>query len=576
MDRFFVTRASYELVASVAPTAVSGPRWTTDARRELERLVALWLGDSFRALWTTTDEVGRLHVAVLYAPPASVVTWPASASSPVRTIAPSLLADVARLDPAEHRLLLTLAREPHLAPLAGALGGAVHGDPAYYGLRPSFSFKTLQALGAAGFARLPKPPGVRAWSIVGCQWDSGREERIESRSDDALASLEARTQMDGGYFPRLTLRIEPDVARGRADLVDLFLQLPHRITVSDPRHEGLARLAGRALRFFEPGVLPDDVRTLAPWVHFEWRWREVLGDDAFELLVRERILSRVKAKKGVATPEHRWLGSSVKLTPVPGEGVCYATPLDFALPAFDVEEAEAHAFRLDESALARRMGAVMGLRAGVASVPGALALGALVVKSGRAHVYYAAARPPAGLVAAVRAACKLGATPVLCVPRGRRLPDEGIAQVELDLHEQLGVAATTSLVTGRVAVALGIEDQIDAWRLAEADEVLVVHRKGKRVWLLGVELTHLLEGTFRMLERLAIERGAVEVRVLGAYVSNASDPDVVVRKRRARLVVQVQRSFAAAGAVLPAGLADELVVIDGRGAYRLGVGCKVI
>ena len=150
--------------------------------------------------------------------------------------------------------------------------------------------------------------------------------------------------------------------------------------------------------------------------------------------------------------------------------------------------------------------------------------------------------------------------------------------MELDLHEQFGVAATTGLVTGRIATALKIEDEIDEkWRLAEMDEVLVIDRKGKRIWLLGVELPHLLDGTYRLLERLAIERGdVVEVRVLGAYVSGASDPDVVVRKRRARLVTQIERSFAAAGAVLPVGLAEELIVIDGRGGYRLGVGCKVI
>jgi len=106
----------------------------------------------------------------------------------------------------------------------------------------------------------------------------------------------------------------------------------------------------------------------------------------------------------------------------------------------------------------------------------------------------------------------------------------------------------------------------------------VVDRKRKRVWLLGVELTHLLEGTFRLFERLAMEKGdPVEVRVLGAYVSSASsDPDVVVRKRRARLGAQIARSFEGAGVLLPAGIVDELIVIDGRGGYRLGVGCRLI
>ncbi len=579
MDRFLVARPSYELVGDAGATA----RPFRDAARELERLLVAWQKGSFRALWLAEGDDGRLHAAVLYvAPPAPVLAWPPDAkgraSAPSRVLTPRVLADIVRIDRAEARFLATPAREPHLSPLARAFGGALYADVNHYGLRPSFSFKTIQALGAAGFARHPRPPGVRAWSIVGCQWDSGREERIEARSDDALASLEARTAVHGGYFPRLTLRVEPE-AKGKEKTapVDLFLQLPHLVTVSRPRHEALARAAAKALGVFDPGALPDDVRTLAPWVHFEWRWREVLGDDAFELLMRTKIIARVKAKKGVGSPEHRWLGSSVKLTPLAGEDIELATPLDFSLPAFEVEPGEAHAWRLDDAALARHLGAVMGLRPGSqGSVPGVLALGALVVKSGRAQVYYAAAPPPPGVVASIRAACKLGTTPVVCVPRGKRLPDEGLAQVEMDLHEQFGVAGTTGLVTGRMATALGVEDEVEAWRLAAPEEALVLDRKKKKAWLVGVELL-LVEGTYRLLERLVIEAGrVVDVRTLGEYISAAaSDSDVVVRKRRVRLMAQIAKSFAEARRLLPKE-AELLVLIEGRGGYRLGVGFRVV
>ena len=98
-------------------------------------------------------------------------------------------------------------------------------------------------------------------------------------------------------------------------------------------------------------------------------------------------------------------------------------------------------------------------------------------------------------------------------------------QVEIDLHEQFGVAATTALVTGRIGVGLGIEEEIEGWRMAQPDELLVIDRKAKKLWLLGVELTHLMEGTYKLFERLAIAKGGpVEVRVLGAYVSSAAIP----------------------------------------------------
>ena len=596
LDRFFLPRSSYELVGVVTAPAPAAPNdardhardHATDDEARLAGRLRDWLGDAYRALFLVEDDRQRLHAAVLYeAPPIALIAWPRDsrgrAGAPHRVAHAPLLADIVRIDRAAKRILVTPAREAHLLPLARAFGVALHGDAAHYSERPSFSFKTLQAMGAAGFARHPRPLGVAAWAVIGCQWDSGREERIEVRSDDALSSLEAQTRLDGGYYPRVTLRVECDApadaspsARG---VVDLFVQLPHRITVSDPALEDVARRAASSLGILEPGALPDDLATLAPWVHFEWRWREAFGDAAFAALVKRKILTRARAGKGVASTAHRPLGSSVKLTRVPGEDLHFATPLDFSVPAFDAREDATEAWRLDEDALARHLRAVMGLRPPSGTrVEGVMDLGTLVVKSGRARVFYAATRPRKGLVAAMRAACKLGVTPLVCVPRGRRLEGEGLVQVELDLHEQIGVAATTALVTGRIASALGVGDEIDPWRLAEPDEALVLDRRTKRAWLTGVLLVHLAEGAYRLLERLAIEGGgAVGVKELGAYVSGAaSDVDVVVRKARARLPQQVARSFAAAGVVLPEGLVETLAVIDGRGEYRLGVGCKLV
>ena len=600
MDRFFVHRPSYELVGELAgagagTAGAAGERSTRDVARDLERLVVTWLKGSFRALWLAEGDAGRLHAAILYvAPPSVEVSWPkvasARASAPSRDVGSRVAVDVARVDPAERRLLVTPARAGHLAPLARVFGGALYADPDHFGLRPSFSFKTLQALGAAGFARLAKPAGVRAWAVVGCQWDSGREELIETRSEDALASLEARTSVDGGHFPRLTLRVEPEARGGTAAgkgtaaaaAVDLFIQLPHRITVSDPRRQeapargrpgegaGHVRAGGAPRRRADAGAVGPLRVAVA---------RGAGGRRLRAPRAKEDPDARESQERRGLKLEHRWLGSSVKLTPLRGEEVHLATPLDFSLPAFEVDDSEAHAWRLDEAPLAKHLAAAMGLRAGtLANVPGAIALGALVVKSGRAHVYYAAGGRRRASSRTVRAACKMGTAPVIVVPRGRRFAEEGIAQVEMDLHEQFGVAGTTGLVTGRVATALGVEDEVEAWRLAAPDEVLVIDRKAKRAWLLGVELVHLLDGSFRLFERLGMEHGGVvDVRVLGSYVSSsASDPDVVVRKRRGRLGAQIEKSFEAAGVLLPPDLVEQLVMIDGRGGYRLGVGCKVV
>ena len=363
-------------------------------------------------------------MAVLYvAPPSVVVTWPSSAApSPDRDVSALVFADVARVDFGEGRLLVTPAHEKHLVPFARAVGGALFANEGYYDLRPSFSFKTLQALGAHGFARLGKPAGVAAWSVVGCQW-SGHDETIEARSGDALGSFDALTTVDGGYFPRVTIRVVPVETRARsapAGPVDLFIQLPHRITVSDPRQEALVRAVGKALGILRAGGAPDDVRTLAPWVHFEWRWREVLGAEAFELLVRKKILVRVKAKKGAASLEHRLFGSSGGSYRDPGRGRAVRDPAGLQLAGVRREGdggARLAAGRSGAHGAPRRGDGAARRERRREGDGGDDARGARGEERAGARDY-AAGRPPKGLVAALRAACKLGATPVLCVPAG--------------------------------------------------------------------------------------------------------------------------------------------------------------
>jgi hypothetical protein len=82
---------------------------------------------------------------------------------------------------------------------------------------------------------------------------------------------------------------------------------------------------------------------------------------------------------------------------------------------------------------------------------------------------------------------------------------------------------------------------------------------------------------YKLLARLAVEKGGVvDVKELGASASGATNLDVAVRKLRAKLPARIAQCFEEAGVVLPAGLAEEVVVAVGRGAYRIGVGCKVL
>lgn len=128
------------------------------------------------------------------------------------------------------------------------------------------------------------------------------------------------------------------------------------------------------------------------------------------------------------------------------------------------------------------------------------------------------------------------------------------------------------------AEALGIEDEIEPWRLATDEQVLVVERSTQRVWLAGVALTELSDAVFKMIETLALANGGVvPVKELGDAISPGSSyPDVVVRKARARFEKQLEESFASAGVELPKELAHGVIVMDGkRRGYRVGVGVLV-
>ncbi len=102
---------------------------------------------------------------------------------------------------------------------------------------------------------------MTAWQL-----DAGDGSRHEVRADDALPALETHLQVAGGYFSRLNVRADIDAA---PHPVDLVMQLPNIVRYSDMRWAREVRAAAEALGLFAPGQLPDDARTLAPYVHPE-------------------------------------------------------------------------------------------------------------------------------------------------------------------------------------------------------------------------------------------------------------------------------------------------------------------
>lgn len=549
-------RPTYELFASslsAAPISLDPDQLLPVLRRALStRLVDAW---------PAPDPDGSLRLALfLSRPPESRLTRP-SRSKP--SIAPHaetpIVADVLRVFPGGARVALTLA-EPHLLPLyASALA---------LSLAPSFTTRPLQTLTTADLAATARTTaGLASLDAVGLRRRLPSDRRIEYRGPGALDAADAGPRT--GYIDRVTFRARTDDG---AD-VDAFFQLPYRIEFSDPARAHLLRAAFDALGLFSPGALPDDARSLAPYEHGDWRWRAIYGDAAFERLLKSSRLVRVQAKH-VATREHRMHGAGYIVRDVPGEpDLQYALAEDRALGARLVGPKDRVAYRLDTAALAAAM--MRDLGAHPASAPlvlaGVLDLGVVTLASGKLRIVYVIAEPPAGWLEALRRAAGIGMTPAVLVPKGHAGDANGMLEIELAIGEQLG-AERVGRVLGRIAEALGLEKEVEAWRLY--DEEVVVETAKERAWISGVSIAF-NEHRWRFVHYIAKKQGAVaNAKDIGASISKSAYPDVVARRMKAQVERQVRRELEAAG--VDTGIADRMIVGEGRQGYRFGVSVRVV
>ena len=379
-----------------------------------------------------------------------------------------------------------------------------------------------------------------------------------------------RTGLDGGYITRVTLRFD---LRGEELPIDAFLQLPHRVDVSDRRFDALIRRALAALGFMDPGTLPDDAWTIAPYAHAEWRWIEVVGEAELRAMVAAKLVAKKRGAR-VSGAEFRRLGSSYVTFEVPGEpGVRYALSEDRSVPARDVLEGELVVLELDVSALEANMRRELGATKAERPVAGVMDIGLVTLGRARLRFFYAMRSGDAGLAARITAACTNGAAAVVLVPAGRSVGD-GLRLVELSVAEQLG-AKGIARVLGTVAEALEIED-VEPWRLTDAE--VVIERATQRVWICGVLMTALAERSYRMIESLALRAGAVvpSKDVAEHIVGKRGKLDGVVKHVRPDLLRRVEKSFVDARKDVPAALIDQLAVMEGKRGYRLGLRARVV
>jgi hypothetical protein len=558
---------AFERVAKV-------PRAAGDAAT-FERAIADLLGDDLVAVWHAVDPAGSVHVAVVRRGPARAM--PAGPRAyPLRVVRRDKEVDLLRIDVPEGRFIVRTDDPSLESAYATAAGSALFGDPSFFSDSPSYSLKAVVALGSEALAAR-RLPGVLRLRIVDITWDDGAGVTHTAHGSDALAAFETLGGAAGGYVTGAMFRLDaPNVTRP----IDVAIRLPDRAHYRTPRHERLARAALAPLGVFAPGSVADDSFTLAPWIHAEWRWRKVLGDDRFERMCAARLLVRAKTRMvgGAEIGKYGWSYVSFDLRSEAGKK--YAVAMDPALRSRDLEEDELRMWRLDPAAVARALAHDLGTEPAeqdAAVADHALDLGILRGDEIALRLFAVlrspgpAAQSRALVDAMVRAA---GASHVVVLlPEGREIGG-GVA-IGLPLAELFGDGVIAGKVLAAVEKKKGLKRPIlPAWRLAAPGVRFVGEEKTGRLWFDRHELV-LPDGGRKLLLGAARGGGApVPPTALARQISPNRSDDGVVRQTARRLSGWIDDCFTAAGKKAPPEVHTLLEYVPKKG-WRMTVKCEV-
>ena len=389
---------------------------------------------------------GVVHFAVRVEPPAD-------AEDELGAFAPRLGEALLRVDGPAARLRVTTDAPLVANELVALVGEALFGERDFYQHRPAFTLRALARLGPEGLAQAALPPSVTRVRVIDLWWDDGASHTIRVRGPAALATLAGHKGLAAGYALAATLRLD---VRGAPRPVDVTVMLPYGYACTEPRFEAAARAVLDALGVTAPGVEPDDLWTLPPFSHADWRWRAVFGDAVVDALGARRVLVDT-ATRQVTDPGGRAHGRSAMTFQVDEESDTHVVlPTDPCFAPYIVGPAERRVRRLALPELASLLRERLGLDGAPRVWPDGqtLEIGAVAARSGvRLRFFALVAAPPLfadrqALGAALRSAA-LPDQVVMLVPRGRTL-GAGPIELEMDL---LGVEPAPEVVAAAVALA---------------------------------------------------------------------------------------------------------------------------
>jgi hypothetical protein len=387
------------------------------------------------------EEDGVLHAALLWSEGREPVLEPDAKGGVRRRVVRALRADVLRAELETGRITLTTPSPDRVALLEGAIAQRGFGDPRAFAERPAFTLRALLELGDEGLRKVPPPDGVKRMTVVHCELVA-TEQRGGGHGPHALAEAALHAQKYGGYLGSVALRFEVEGARFP---VDVYIELPNQIALHEPRFAPIVRAALSRLGILSPGSTEDDVVSLAPLVHPEWRWCEVARRDGFLRMVDAGVLRKEDPRRTrrVASEAMRAFGYTLRTFDLPhpeDHGRQFALADDPSMRGRTVGEAERTVWRLHVPALQGLLRRELGLAEGgkVELPAGVLDLGARAeVRAFYVMTAVTGEAEKRRMERALAAAAKPGRA-VVFAPRGK-MPGGDV--IEIDVREQLGAAS---------------------------------------------------------------------------------------------------------------------------------------
>lgn len=476
--------------------------------------------------------------------------------------------DVLRYEAAHGRLRIAARAVSIVDFYRRTLGRILFDDEEFFAQEPVCSLRVLQEQGRAVLDRHDMA-GIGQVRMTECLWERGDRELLHLRAPDCFRQIEELgLPLTEGVLLQAKLKL--DVIGQSTRPVTVSIRIPGRIDISQPRHEALVDrfLAQIGIRGTPSREATPTLWSLAPWRHPLDMWRCVFGRDT-DLLIERGVLRRISLER-VSSPESRVAGNTLQAVSLPsGEHYGVSTEPDF--PSRTLTATDLDGFELQPERFARELRSRLGVSGAVVPSIGddsVLELG--TVKAGEHSVYlaYAIRRPAPGVLDRLRRRAGGAHVALLC-------PSADLPAIDGPLAPLDGALPTRAQAYRAAIMVTGLDDVVPAVFSAPDDAQLVVDMVRGQVWLDGVPIPGLKEGThpFRFVARLAQAMGrpvaslAIKEEISGAR----QDEDTATRQAKSKANALIREAMAAAGRE---GVGDPFPKVS-PDAYRCALPCFV-